>query len=148
MLGWDIKNILVRNNNESSNPRRRRRRSRSRDYGWLYVHMAFLIQILNLRQSFPDEETLLAFIDILGCFQWPRIHPDSVNTFGFVIRQIFFAAKTMVFGNAVSATSWEPFRRAIAALALSYFGNKCLLKKHKKYLDMVRWVKPPDATPE
>ena len=33
-----------------------------------YVHMAFIIWLFDLRQSFLDEEILLAFIDIYSYF--------------------------------------------------------------------------------
>ena len=54
-----------------------------------YVHMAFIIWLFNLRQSFPDDEILLAFIDIVSCFRWPRIHPHLVGAFGFIIGTMF-----------------------------------------------------------
>ena len=52
----------------------------------------------------------------------------------------------MVFGSIASATSCEPFRCAIAALALSYFGSHHLKIKHKQYLDMVRWAEDPEES--
>ena len=54
-----------------------------------YVYMAFCILIFNLRISFPNEEILLAFIDILSCFRWPRIFPCLVGAFGFMIGPLF-----------------------------------------------------------
>jgi len=109
-----------------------------------YVYMSFCIWIWNLRISFPDEDILLAFIDISACFRWPRIAPCLVGAFGFVIGPLFFGANAMVFGSVASATSWEPFRRAIAALATSYFTRSCLRQTHKKYLDLIRWHEPPN----
>ena len=75
-----------------------------------YVYMAFCIWLYNLRITFPDEDILLAFIDISSCFRWPRIHPDLAVAFGFIIGPLFYAANGMVFGSVASATSWEPFR--------------------------------------
>ena len=103
-----------------------------------YVYMAFCIWIYNLRTSFPKDDILLAFIDISSCFCWPRIHPDLAGAFGFMIGPLYYAANAMVFGSVASATSWEPFRRAISAFALSYFGSHHLKINHKQYLDMVR----------
>ena len=97
-----------------------------------YVYMAFCIWLYNLRITFPDEDILLAFIDISSCFRWPRIHPDLAGAFGFIIGPLFYAANAMVFGSVASATSWEPFRRAISALASFYFGKGFPLLKHKK----------------
>ena len=55
----------------------------------------------------------------------------------------FFAANAMVFGSIVSACSWEPFRRAIAGIALACFCRKSLLMTSKKLLDVIRWADPP-----
>ena len=52
----------------------------------------------------------------------------------------------MVFGSVASATLLEPFCRAIAALALSYFASKILVDKHNIYLSMIGWSDPPDET--
>jgi len=49
------------------------------------VFMAFIVWIYNLRTSFPNEEILLTFMDITACFRWPRINPDLVGAFGFLI---------------------------------------------------------------
>ena len=70
-----------------------------------YVHMLFCIWIYNLCILFPDEDILLVFINILSCFRWPRIHPDPIGAFGFIIGPLFYAANAMVFGSITSATS-------------------------------------------
>ena len=111
-----------------------------------YVHMLFCIWIYNLRIPFPTEDILLVFIDISGCFRWPRVFPDLIGAFGFTIGPLFYAVNAMVFGSIASTTLWEPFHRAISALALSYFSGHHLLEKHKAYLDMVRWSEPPEAS--
>ena len=110
------------------------------------VHMRFCIWIYNLKISFLMEDIVLAFIDISSCFRWPRIHPDLVDVFGFMIGPLFYAVNVIVFGSIASATSWELFCRAILALVLSYFGSHRLLERHKAYLDMVRWSEPPKAS--
>ena len=63
--------------------------------------------------------------------------------FGFMIGPLFYAENAMVFGSVASATSWEPFRHAIAALARSPFGSHHLKIKHRQYMDMVRWAEGP-----
>ena len=45
----------------------------------------------------------------------------------------------MVFGSIASASSWEPFRRAIKALLAVYANQPNLVQKHKRYLDMINW---------
>ena len=52
----------------------------------------------------------------------------------------FFLAIAMVFGSIASASSWEPFRRAIKALLAVYANRLDLVRKHKKYLDMINWA--------
>ena len=77
------------------------------------VYMEFVTWIWNMRISYPSEDIFLAFIDISSCFRWPRIFPCLVGAFGFIIGPLFYAANAMVFGSVASASSWEPFRRAI-----------------------------------
>ena len=108
-----------------------------------YIFMAFIIWIYNLRITYPNEDILLAFLDITACFRWPRINPDLVGAFGFLVGALYFAANAMVFGSVASASSWEPFRRAIQCLALTYFANKSLVVKHKYWLDMIKWADEP-----
>ena len=50
----------------------------------------------------------------------------------------------MVFGSNTLATNWEPIRRAIEALLMTYLERDDLVNKHKKYLDMVKWDKWPN----
>ena len=88
-----------------------------------YVYLAFQIWIWNLRITFPNEEILLAFIDISSCFCWPRIFPCLVGAFGFMIGPLFYAANYMVSGSVSLATLWEPFQRAISVPAMLHFGN-------------------------
>ena len=108
-----------------------------------HMYLAFIVWIWQLRISFPDEDILLAFLDISSCFRFPRIFADVVGAFGFVIGPWFFAPNAMVFGSVTSASSWEPFRRAIAAVALAGFFVSALVAKHKSLLDMIRWAPPP-----
>ena len=57
-------------------------------------------------------------------------------------------AIAMVFGANTSASSWEPFRRAIEGLTTKYANHQDLVQKHKHYIDMVKWEVPsPDAPP-
>mmetsp|Transcript_38437 Transcript_38437/g.92017 ORF Transcript_38437/g.92017 Transcript_38437/m.92017 type:complete len:864 (+) Transcript_38437:1-2592(+) len=108
-----------------------------------YVYLAFCVWLWNLRISYPNEEIYLAFIDISSCFRWPRIAPDLVGAFGFVMGSIYFAANAMVFGSVVSASTWEPFRRAIAALATSYYFSSGLVRQHWSLLQLVQWDSAP-----
>ena len=97
------------------------------------------IWIWNLRISYPDEDIFLAFLDISSCFCFPRIFPDLVGAFGFIVGPIFYAANAGVFGSIASASSWEPFRVAITALAAAFFFFPDLLAKHDWLLQKLRW---------
>ena len=97
------------------------------------------IWIWNLRISYPDEDIFLAFLDISSCFRFPRIFPDLVGAFGFIVGPIFYAANVGVFGSVASASSWEPFRVAIAVLAAAYFFLPDLVAKHNWLLQKLSW---------
>ena len=100
----------------------------------------FLIDIYNTRISFPDAPIFLGTANIKACFQFPRIHANLTGAFGFIAGGYFFLAIAMVFGSIASASSWEPFRRAIEALSAVYANRPNLVQKHQRYLDMINWV--------
>jgi hypothetical protein len=54
-------------------------------------------------------------------------------------KNLYFLAMSMVFGSNTSASSWEPFRRAIKALISEYSTRSDLIEKHKHLLDMLVW---------
>ena len=41
-----------------------------------YAYMGYITWIWHLRITFPDEEILLAFLDISACFRFLRIFAD------------------------------------------------------------------------
>jgi hypothetical protein len=53
--------------------------------------------------------------------------------------KMYFLTTSMVFGSSITASSWEPFHRAIEALILEYSMISDLIKKHKHLLDMLVW---------
>ncbi|KAL7529165.1 hypothetical protein ACHAXR_005018 [Thalassiosira sp. AJA248-18] len=77
----------------------------------------YLTHIYNIRISYPNEDIDLANADIKAAHRYPRINPSLSGAFGFLIQGMYyFIATAMVFGAIVSATSWEPFRRAIEVM--------------------------------
>jgi hypothetical protein len=46
----------------------------------------------------------------------------------------------MVIGSTTSTSSWEPFRHAIQALSVVYAHHHDLIKKHRKFLNMISWA--------
>lgn len=99
----------------------------------------FLTDLFNLRISHPTEQILLALADIKACFRFGRIHPDLTGAFGFLAGGFYNLATAMVFGSNTSATSWEPFRRAIEALSRVSLDRTDLVEKHARFLDMIKW---------
>jgi hypothetical protein len=72
--------------------------------------------------------------DVKACFCFPCIHADLTGAFGFLAGGYYNLATAMVFGSTASASSWEPFRRAIQALTVIYAHRHDLIKKQKKIL--------------
>jgi len=101
--------------------------------------MEFYIDLYNMRISYPTCMILIATSDCKACFRHPRVHPDLTGAFGFLALEMYLLATAMVFGSNTSATSWEPFRRAIEALSAVYANRPDLVEKHAKYIDMVQW---------
>jgi hypothetical protein len=81
-----------------------------------HVKMQLYIDIYNTRISYPTFIILLAMADVKACFCFPCIHADLTGAFGFLAGGYFNLATTIVFGSTASASSWEPFWRAIQAL--------------------------------
>jgi hypothetical protein len=78
--------------------------------------MNLLISIYNWRVSYPREMIYLALADITACFCFLRIFADVVGAFGYVAKGRYFMSTSHVFGSNTSASSWEPFQRAIQNL--------------------------------
>ena len=107
----------------------------------------FCQQICNLRASFPDADIDLASADVKAAHRYPRFNPDIAAAFGFFIMGLYFFVPTaMVFGAAVSATLWEPFRRAIEVMTGVYLFQKDLVAKHRAFLDMISLDPPASDT--
>jgi hypothetical protein len=109
-----------------------------------HVKMQMYIDIYNTRISYPRSTILLAAADIKACFRFARLHADLTGAFGFFAGGYYNLATAMVFGSTASASSWEPFRRAIEALSVLYLNRPKLVKKHRKYLDMLSWAADDD----
>ena len=106
----------------------------------------YLKYLFNLRVLHPNEEIYLANADVKAAHRYPRIQPDLTGAFGFVIRGLYyFIATAMVFGSIISATAWEPFRRAIETMTAVFSTRDDLVTKHQAYLDMITIEPPPPA---
>jgi hypothetical protein len=90
--------------------------------------------------NYPTFIHLLAMADVKAFFCFPCIHADLTGAFGFLAGGYFNLATAMVFGSTASASSWEPFHSAIQALLAVYTHCHDLIKKHRKFLDMISWA--------
>ena len=97
----------------------------------------FARHLYQLRATYPNEEIDIAWADIKSAHRYPRFQPSLAAAFGFMIMGYYFIATAMVFGAVISATSWEPFRRAIETMTRVYSLRTDLADKHKHYLDMI-----------
>ncbi len=105
-----------------------------------HVKMQLYIDIYNTSITYPTFIILLAMADVKACFCFPCIHAELTGTFDFLARGYFNLATAMVFGSTASTSSWEPFRHAIQALSVVYVHSPDLIKKHRKFLDMISWA--------
>ena len=105
--------------------------------------MQLYVSIYNWRISFPGEIIYLVLADISACFRYPRIMADLTGAFGFMFEKLYFLSTSHVFGSNTSASSWEPFRRAIKNSIPIYFFREDLVIKHKDLLDALKWDKSP-----
>jgi hypothetical protein len=105
-----------------------------------HVKMQLYIDIYNTRVSYLTFIILLAMADVKACFCFPCIHADLTGVFGFLAGGYFNLATGMVFGSTASASSWEPFRCAIQALSVVYPHCRDLIKKHRKFFNMISWA--------
>ncbi len=84
------------------------------------VKIQLCIDIHNIRISHSLAAILLAMCNIKACFQFACIHTDQTGAFSFIADDYYNLATAMVFGSTVSASSWEPFQRAIGKLSEVY----------------------------
>ena len=94
----------------------------------------FYQYLYNLRLSFPNEVIFLALADIKACFRFPRIYPDLPGAFGFLADNLYCLATAMVFVSNTSASSCQPFRRAIKGLTVSFANRPDLVKNTNNIL--------------
>jgi hypothetical protein len=70
----------------------------------------------------------LTLADITACFRLPRISADVTGAFRFMAENL---PTSHVFGSNTSASSWEPFQRAIQYIIPIYAQRNNLVEKHK-----------------
>jgi hypothetical protein len=98
-----------------------------------HVKMQLYIDIYNTGVSYLTFIILLAMADVKACRCFPCIHAELTGAFGFLAGGCFNDT-AMVFGSTASASSWEPFQRAIQALSIVYAHRHDLINKHRNFL--------------
>ena len=69
-----------------------------------------LMDIYNMRISYPTATILLGLADVKVCFRYPKVHADLTGAFDFTADELSNLATAMVFRLTASASSWEAFR--------------------------------------
>ncbi len=115
------------------------------DFGHTKINL--LSRIYNWRVGYPQEIIIFALADITACFRFQRIHADLTGAFGLMVEQLFFLATSMVFGSNASASSWDPFRRAIQSLIPIFLMRNDFIAKHKTLLDTLVWLDDDTIVP-
>jgi hypothetical protein len=98
-----------------------------------------LMDIYNMRISYPTATILLGLADVKVCFRYPRIHADLTGAFGFIADELYNLATAMVFGSTALASSREAFRQVIKALMKVIANRPNLVVKHKTFINMLKW---------
>jgi hypothetical protein len=101
------------------------------------VRIQLNIDIYNTRISCLVAVIFLLMGDIKACFQFACIHADLTGEFGFIANDNYNLATAMVLGSTTSASSWEPFQRAIETLLEVYAKQPDIVSKQEKYLDVI-----------
>jgi hypothetical protein len=104
-----------------------------------HVKSQIYMDIYNTHISYPTATILLGLADVKACFRYPRIHADLTGAFGSIADELYNLATEMVFCSTASASSWEAFRQAIEALTKVFANRPDLVKKHKTFIDMLKW---------
>ena len=64
-----------------------------------------LIDIYNMRITYPTQTIWIALADVKACFRFARIHADLSGAFGFLADDMYNLATAMVFGSTTQAGS-------------------------------------------
>jgi hypothetical protein len=106
---------------------------------FIHVKSQIYMDIYNTRISYPTATILLGLAYVKACFRYPRIHAGLTGAFGLIADKLYKLATAMAFGLTASASSWEPFRRAIKALTKVFANRPYLVIRNKKFIDMLKW---------
>ena len=110
-----------------------------------------LVQIYNLRISYPQTDILLFDDDAAGAFRHVKLHPDVAAAHAYSVGQTLYVPTGSVFGSNVSPHNWEVLAQSRCMLAehlQSTTDLDLLTQKHKALLDLVRIPKDLDKCPQ
>ena len=80
-----------------------------------------LIQIWNLRISYPNEDIILHANDVKSCFCRLKHHPDTMGAFSYVIADTLFLSCGLTMGADLSPGTWKVPKRMVKQLATALF---------------------------
>ena len=104
-----------------------------------------LIQIWNLRISYPRDEIYLWDDDVTGAFRQGKFNPEIVGAFSFILLTLLIIPCGLQFGCTFSPANFEPLAHAREQLAETLGDDASLLETHKNLLDMVQFDDPPGS---
>ena len=113
-------------------------------YGSAYER--HLIQVWNLRISYPTNDILLWDDDVTGAFRHGKFNPEIIGAFAFMLLQLLIIPCGLQFGCTFSPANFKPLARSRQQLAESLSDDVSLLDTHKEYLDTVKFAPEADAS--
>ena len=82
-----------------------------------FVLMTFMPYLFNTCISYLRTNNESDSTDIKACHRYPQFPPDLATALDFIITGLYYFISTaMIFGSRGSASSWEPFHRAMKAM--------------------------------
>ena len=109
--------------------------------------ITLLIDIYNLRISFPNHELWLGFDDITGAFRLLKFAPEAVSGEAIQVGNNLHFAVAQTFGDTTSPPNWDPFSRATCQIASNLLNMNVDLPTHQTYMNKVKVSPDPEYNP-
>ena len=107
--------------------------------------ITLLIDIYNLRISFPNHELRLGSDDITGAFRLLKFAPEAVSGKAIQVGNNLHFAVAQTFGNTTSPPkNWDPFSRATCQIASNLLNMNVELPTHQTYMNKVKVSPDPE----
>ena len=106
--------------------------------------ITLLIDIYNLRISFPNHELRLGSDDITGAFRLLKFAPEAVSGKAIQVGNNLHFAVAQTFGDTTSPPNWDPFSRATCQIASNLLNMNVDLPTHQTYMNKVKVSPDPE----